>query len=65
MVKSNRGFASMDADKQRAIARKGGHLSSGNFANDPARASAAGKKGAAAQPTAAKAKGGRNSHMNQ
>lgn len=65
MAKSNRGFASMDADKQRAIASKGGQLSSGNFANDPERASAAGKKGAAAQSTAAKAKGGHNSHINR
>jgi general stress protein YciG len=34
----------------------------GNFANDKNKASMAGKKGAMAQPTAAKAKGGRNSH---
>ena len=35
---SNRGFASMDEEKQREIARKGGHESGGNFANDPERA---------------------------
>ncbi|HEX7368264.1 MAG TPA: KGG domain-containing protein [Candidatus Saccharimonadales bacterium] len=64
MASSNRGFASMDEDKQRAIASKGGRASSGNFANDPQRASKAGKKGAAAQPTEAKAEGGRNSHRN-
>lgn len=42
---SKRGFASMDDDKQREIASKGGHASGGNFANDPERASEAGKKG--------------------
>lgn len=65
MAKSDRGFASMDADKQREIASKGGQASSGNFAHDHEKASAAGKKGAAAQSTAAKAKGGRNSYANQ
>jgi general stress protein YciG len=55
----------MDADKQRKIASEGGHASPGNFAHDKARASAAGKKGAAAQPTEAKAKGGRNSRTNR
>jgi general stress protein YciG len=34
----------------------------GNFANDKKRASQAGKMGAMAQSTEAKAKGGRNSH---
>lgn len=58
---SNRGFASMDEDKQRKIASKGGSASGGNFKNDPQRASEAGKKGAEAQPTEAKARGGRNS----
>ncbi|MEJ0050205.1 MAG: general stress protein [Methylovirgula sp.] len=38
---SNRGFASMDEDKQRDIASKGGHESGGNFAKDPQRASEA------------------------
>ncbi|MDB5164743.1 MAG: hypothetical protein JWL89_369 [Candidatus Saccharibacteria bacterium] len=58
---SNRGFASMDEDKQREIASKGGQASGGNFANDRKKASEAGKKGAEAQPTEAKARGGRNS----
>lgn len=45
-----RGFAAMDRDKQRAIASLGGRSQGrrnnpGNFANDPARASAAGRKG--------------------
>jgi general stress protein YciG len=62
---NNQGFASMDADKQRKIASEGGKASSGNFANDKQKASEAGKKGAAAQPTEAKAKGGHNSHSNQ
>jgi general stress protein YciG len=42
---SKRGFASMDDDKQREIASKGGDASSGNFKNDPERAAEAGKKG--------------------
>lgn len=47
---SGRGFASMDKDKQREIASQGGRSqwkenNSGNFANDPQRASEAGKKG--------------------
>lgn len=65
MAKSNQGFASMDADKQREIASKGGHMSSGNFAEDREKASEAGKKGAANQPTEAKARGGQNSRSNQ
>lgn len=64
MSTSNRGFASMDDKKQEEIASKGGSASGGNFKNDPARASEAGKKGAQAQPTEAKAEGGRNSHRN-
>jgi len=59
---SNRGFASMDENKQREIASKGGSASGGNFKNDPERASKAGKKGAENQPTEAKARGGQNSH---
>lgn len=39
------GFASMDEDKQRAIASKGGKASGGNFKNNPQRASEAGRKG--------------------
>ncbi|MDB5166358.1 MAG: hypothetical protein JWM37_430 [Candidatus Saccharibacteria bacterium] len=61
MGTQDRGFASMDADKQREIASKGGKASGGNFANDRQKASEAGKKGAEAQPTEAKAEGGRNS----
>jgi uncharacterized protein len=61
---SNRGFASMDADKQREIASKGGKASGGNFKNDRERASMAGKKGAQEQPIEAKRRGGENSHRN-
>jgi general stress protein YciG len=43
--RSNRGFAAMDAAKQREIASKGGSASGGNFANDPERARQAGRKG--------------------
>lgn len=42
---SKRGFASMDEDKQRDIASKGGKESGGNFKNDPERASEAGREG--------------------
>lgn len=42
---SKRGFASMDEDKQRKIAKKGGQASGGNFKNDPERAREAGSKG--------------------
>ena len=62
MATDNRGFASMDEDKQREIASKGGKASGGNFANDRQKASEAGKKGAAHQPTEAKREGGKNSH---
>jgi general stress protein YciG len=65
MATSDRGFASMDEDKQREIARKGGSASGGNFKNDIKRASIAGKKGAKAQSTSAKARGGMNSHRNR
>lgn len=58
---SNRGFAAMDEDKQREIASKGGKASGGKNLAHVDR-SAAGKKGAAAQPREAKAEGGRNSH---
>lgn len=61
MATSNRGFASMDAAKQKEIARKGGQASSGNFKHDRQRASEAGKKGALAQPIEAKQLGGQNS----
>ncbi len=62
MATSDRGFASMDEEKQRRIASEGGKASGGNFANDRKRASEAGKKGGQAQPREAKAEGGRNSH---
>jgi uncharacterized protein len=42
---SKRGFASMDKEKQRAIASLGGRMSGGIFARDRKRASEAGKKG--------------------
>lgn len=42
---SKRGFASMNPEKQRQIASKGGKASGGNFKNNPQRASEAGKKG--------------------
>jgi general stress protein YciG len=50
MAISDRGFASMDKEKQRAIASKGGKSQGaqnnpGNFANDRAKASKAGRKG--------------------
>lgn len=61
---SNRGFAAMDEDKQREIASKGGKASGGRNLQNVDR-SAAGKKGAAAQSTEAKAEGGRNSHRNR
>jgi uncharacterized protein len=48
--KSGRGFAAMEEEKQREIASKGGRsqgkeTNSGNFANNPARAAEAGKRG--------------------
>ena len=48
--RGNQGFASMDEDKQREIASKGGQSQGkesnpGNFANDPARAAEAGRAG--------------------
>jgi general stress protein YciG len=61
MGTSDRGFASMDDDKQKEIASKGGQASGGQNLQNVDR-SAAGKKGAEAQPTEAKRKGGANSH---
>lgn len=61
MSTSDRGFASMDEDKQKEIASMGGKASGGKNLEKIDR-SAAGKKGAAAQSSAAKAKGGSNSH---
>lgn len=51
---SNRGFASMDEEKQREIASKGGQSQGkennpGNFANDRQKASEAGRKGGQAR----------------
>ncbi len=48
--RGSQGFASMDEEKQREIASKGGHSQGkennpGNFANDPARAAEAGRQG--------------------
>lgn len=65
MATDTRGFASMSDDQRRAIASQGGSASGGNFKNDPRRASEAGKKGAKAQPTEAKRRGGENSHRNR
>lgn len=50
MATSDRGFASMDGQKQRDIASKGGQAQGarnnpGNFANDKHKASQAGRKG--------------------
>jgi uncharacterized protein len=47
---SNRGFASMDQQRQREIASKGGRASGGNFKNDPGRAATAGRKGGQSVP---------------
>ncbi|TQM25787.1 general stress protein [Nocardia bhagyanarayanae] len=63
MADNRRGFAAMDSEQQRRIASQGGKASGGSFDNDPRRASEAGKKGAAAQPTEAKRLGGRHSHQ--
>ena len=51
--KSNRGFASMDPEKQRAIARKGGESvpnEKRSFSQNPALAAAAGRKGGTRRP---------------
>lgn len=42
---SKRGFASMDPEKQRMIASKGGKASGGNFKNDREKARRAGRIG--------------------
>jgi general stress protein YciG len=62
MAASNRGLASADESTRKRVASQGGKASGGNFKKDSARASAAGKLGAAAQSREDKAKGGRNSH---
>lgn len=62
---SKRGFASMNEDKQREIAKKGGQASTGKFGSEHgADPSKAGSAGAAAQPRQAKVEGGKNSHRN-
>lgn len=61
MAQGNQGFASMDEDKQREIASKGGKASGGSFTEGSERASEAGKKGAANQPREAKQRGGEHS----
>lgn len=59
---SGRGFDGMGEDEQREIASKGGKASPGKFGGpEGADPSEAGKKGAEAQPTEAKRKGGENS----
>jgi general stress protein YciG len=65
MANENRGFAGMDEEEQRRIASEGGKASGGNFANDPQRASEAGRKGAEAQPVEAKREGGQHSRSGQ
>jgi general stress protein YciG len=57
MADNNRGFANMNEDKQREIARKGGEASSAK--QDMSKL---GKKGAEAQSHEAKVKGGAHSH---
>jgi general stress protein YciG len=55
--KSNRGFASMDPEKQRAIARKGGESvpnEKRSFSQDRSLAAAAGRKGGEASQGARK-----------
>ncbi len=54
--RGNQGFASMDEEKQREIASKGGQSQGkennpGNFANDPARAAEAGRQGGQSRRT--------------
>lgn len=61
MATDDRGFASMDKDKQQEIASKGGKSSGGKNLENVNR-SEAGRKGAEAQPTEAKRKGGEHSH---
>lgn len=58
------GFQSMSEEDRKKYARMGGLNSSGKFTKGDPRASEAGKKGAAAQPTEAKRRGGMNSHRN-
>jgi general stress protein YciG len=57
---SNRGFASMDEDKRREVASKGGRANGGKNLNQANR-SETGRKGAASQSREAKSKGGQAS----
>jgi len=55
MGNENKGFASMDPEKRREVAARGGRAQDkrtnpGNFANDRARAKTAGAKGGKAKP---------------
>jgi uncharacterized protein len=62
---ADQGFAAMDDDKQREIASKGGQKggkATGTGNRSSQNMSEIGKKGAQAQSTQAKAKGGHNSH---
>jgi general stress protein YciG len=64
---SDRGLGSpnMDEDTKHKIQSAGGKASGGQFKSGDERTSKAGKKGAEAQPTEAKRRGGKNSHSNQ
>lgn len=59
MATSDRGFASMDKDKQQAIASKGGKASHGSQSSSSSSSTRA--SGAAGKTEAAK-RGGQNSH---
>lgn len=62
MPDNNQGFAGMSEEERKEAESKGGSNSSGSLKNDPQRASDMGKKGAKAEPTEAKRRGGQNSH---
>ena len=47
MADSNRGLASADEATRKRVSSAGGKASGGNFKNDPAKASEAGRKGGA------------------
>ena len=56
----NRGFASMDKEKQREISAKGGHASHGSGSNSRSQDSGSGTRGGSEQ----RARAGRQSHKN-
>lgn len=56
---SNRGFASMDKDKQREISAKGGHASHGGTSSGKSGSSSGGTRGGSSEQHA---KAGRQSH---